>query len=106
MQAVSAPSILDRRPGLVRIEALHLLELLKGAGPEVFLIDHAAVTHYESLDAGAAVPRGSRHQPKAADHHAFDDEIHGTVRGGRSLPFQDLEVIAVVGLALCGVALL
>src|SRR6516162_1953500 len=82
MQAVSAPSILDPRPGLVRIEALHLLELLKGVRPKVLLIDHAAVTDYERLDAAAVVLRGSRHQRKASDHHAFDDEVHGTVRGG------------------------
>src|SRR6516165_2675210 len=103
---ISASSILDRRPGLVRIEALHLLELLKGVRPKVLLIDHAAVTDYERLDAAAAVFRGSRHERKASDHHAFDDEVHGTVRGGGSLPFQDLEVIAVVGLALCRVPLL
>src|SRR5215472_7707050 len=103
---IFAPSILDRRPGLVRIEALHLLELLKGVRPKVLLIDHAAVTYYERLDATAAVFRGSRHQRKASDHHAFDDEVHGTVRGGGSLPFQDLEVIAVVGLALGRVPLL
>src|SRR6516164_9007036 len=103
---ISPPSILDRRPGLVRIEALHLLELLQGARPEVLLIDPAAVTDDERLDAAAAVFRGSRYQGKASDHHAFDDEVHGTVRGGGSLALQNLEVIAVVGLALGRVPLL
>src|SRR6516225_5817701 len=103
---ISASSILDRRPGLVRIEALHLLELLKGVRAKVFLIDHAAVTYYERLDAAAAVFHWRGNERKASDHYALDDEVHGTLRCSWSLPFQNLEVIAVVGMAFCRVPLL
>src|SRR5688572_25289968 len=99
-------TLLDRRPALVGIEPLHLLERLERCGAEVLFVDHAVVADDEGLDASDAILRGGRGQREAADHHFVYDEVELSKRCRGSLSLQDLEVVPTVGLSAVGIAAL
>src|SRR5690242_16142518 len=92
-------------PGLIRVEALHLLEFVKSARSEVLLIDDTVLTNDEGLDTRLTVLGWGGYQGEASDHHAFHDVVHLTQRGRWTLPFQNLEEISVVWLGSGGVTL-
>src|SRR5688572_25930456 len=97
--------LLDRAPGPVRVEPLHLRELVERRRAEIFLVDHAVVTDDEGLEAGDAI-RGRRgHQREAPDHHLVHHEVQLAERCRRSLPLQNLEEVPAVRLGPTRVAL-
>src|ERR1700741_4562402 len=55
-------------PGLVRVEALHLLEFVKSARSEVLLIDDTSLTNDEGLDTRLTVLGWGGYQGEASDH--------------------------------------
>src|SRR6476661_703634 len=95
----------DWGPGLVRVEALHLLKLIESLETEIILVDDAVVADYERLHAGHAVLGRGGDQGETPDHHTFHYEIHFAERSGGSLSLQNFEEITVVGLGSAGVAL-
>src|SRR5689334_8733555 len=85
-------------PGFVRIEALHLREFAKGAGPEVLLEDNTVLADDEGLYARLSVLGGCGDESKAADHYSLHDIVHLAERRRGSLPFQNLEKVSMVWL--------
>src|SRR3954453_6819703 len=74
--ALAVVMVWNRRPGLVRVEQLHLAEFIESAGPEILLVHDAVVTDNECLHSRHSVFRGRRYQRKASDHHALHHKIH------------------------------
>jgi hypothetical protein len=96
---------LDRFPGCVRVETLHLFECVEGSWPEVLLIDHAVVADDEGPHTRYAILGGCSDQSKTADHRSLHDKVQFAERGCRSLPLQNLEEVAMVRLRATGIAL-
>src|SRR4030095_12085241 len=94
-----------RNPGVVRIEALHFLELFKAVHTEVLFVDNAVVANDEAFDSGYSVNRRTCNQRKSSDHDTLHNEIHLAHWSRRSLSFEDLKVIAVIRLLTRVVAL-
>src|SRR5690348_6803404 len=92
-------------PGLIRVEALHLLEFVKSARSEVLLIDDTVLTNDEGLDTRLPVLGWGGYQCEASDHHAFQHVVHLTEPCRWPLAFQNLEEISVVWLCSGGVTL-
>lgn len=87
----------DGLPGCVGVETLHLFELLECIWAEVLLVDDAIVADHERLYTGDAVLGGGGDECEAAYHHAFDDIVESSERGGSALPFEDFEEVTVIG---------
>src|SRR5215469_16009070 len=96
----------DRGPGLVRVEAIHLLELLQRVRAQVLLVDHTGVTHHERLETGLTVLGRGSDERKASEHDAFHDVVHGAKRSRGPLTLQYLEEVSVVWIGFQVVALL
>src|SRR5271167_733307 len=92
--------ILNRGPGLIRIEEFHLLEFVERPGPEVLLIDNAIVADDEGLYSGDTILGRRGDQGEAPDHHAFDHIVEPAQRSIRTLPLENLEIVAVIRLFL------
>ena len=88
-----------RGPGFVRIESLHVLELIESLRPEIFLVDNAVVADDEGPHTGDCILRRRSHEGKAPDHYSFNYEIQFAEWSCRALPFENLEEVAVVRLA-------
>src|SRR6516225_5488887 len=95
--------VLGHFPGFVGIVAVHGLEDLQRVWPQIFLIDDTAGTNDKGLHAGDAILRGRRSQCKPANHCSFDDKVHLSKGRVGSLPFQNLEIVAMVRLRLTGI---
>jgi len=93
-------------PGLIGVEKVHFLELVKRLGSQVFLVDNTVVAHDERLHPGDRVFGRGGDESKAPNHHSFYDEVHLTKRRGGPLPFQNLEEVSMVGFGTASVALL
>src|ERR1700756_881154 len=88
-----------RGPGFVRVESLHALKFIETLRPEILFVDNAVVADDEGSHSGYAIFRRRGHKGKASDHYSFHDEVQFAERGCRALPFENLEEIAVIGLA-------
>src|ERR1700722_10568702 len=95
----------NRRPGYIRVETFHLLELVQGLGSKVFLVDYAVVTDHEGAHTRYVVLSGCGDKCKAADHDSLHHEIDFTERRLPALSFQDLEKIPMVRLRANAIAL-
>src|SRR5262249_55492725 len=93
-------------PGFVRVVELRLPEDFKGVWTQVLLVNNAVKTHEETLHPRDPVFRRRCGKSKPSYHRAFDDEAHLAKRSSRTLSFQNLEVVTVIGHALVCVALL
>src|SRR6201987_6111291 len=102
----ASPAVIRGSPCFVRVVELHLPEDFKCVGTRVLLVNNAVKAHDERLHARNPVLRRRSGKSKPSDHRASDDEAHLAKRSSRALPFQNLEVVTVVGLALVCVALL
>src|SRR3974377_1576998 len=95
----------NRGPGFVRIETLHLHKLIERGRPKVLLVDNTILADHEALHPGLAVLGWCRNQSETPDHHAFHHIVHFAEWGGGSLPFENLEKIAMVRLRISRIAL-
>src|SRR6516165_29207 len=95
--------VLGHFPGFVGIVAVHALEDLERVRPQIFLINDAAGTNDKGLHAGDAILRGRRSQSKSTDHGSLDYKVHLSQWRLGSLPFQNLEIVAMVRLRLTGI---
>ncbi len=80
-----------RRPRRVRIEALHLLELVERVRPEILLVYDAVVTDDERVHSRYVILGRRSDHCEAADHDSFTTKFHSGQRRNRSLPLQDFE---------------
>src|SRR5262249_49796040 len=92
-------------PGLVRIEALHLLKFRQGIWPKVLLVNDTVVTDDKRPHPGDVIYGGCSNQGEAADHDTLHHKIHFAERSGRALALQNPEKIAMIRVRLAGVAL-
>src|SRR5215471_4048715 len=97
--------IQDRVPRLIRVETLHLLKFFETPRSEILVIDNAVLANNESSHSGYAIFGGSSDQGKASYHHVFHQIVHLTERRRWTLPFQNFEEVAVVGLGATGITL-
>src|SRR5262249_47292514 len=81
-------------PRIVRVVGRHVGSALGGARTEVLLVDGAVVVDDERHHAGVAVFRRPRDEAEAADHLALHHVVLHAARRGRSLPGEDLVVVA------------
>src|SRR5688572_16658892 len=95
----------DGLPGFIGVEAAHRGECGCGARAEILLVHHAVLADDECLHAGDGVFRWGGRQREAADHGALDDVVQPSEGRCRTLPGEDLEVVAVIRLAAFRVAL-
>src|SRR5215472_10426972 len=96
----------DWRPRFVRVEALHLYKFIECGWAKVLLIDHTVMADDECLYSGHAVFSWRGYQRKASDHYVMHHKIHLAERSGGTLPFEDFEVVAMVGRQIFAVTLL
>src|SRR5215472_9795848 len=94
-----APLLLDRSPRFVRVEKLHLLELIEGSRSKVLLVHNAVVADDETSHPRLSVFCGGSDQGKAADHYSLHHKVYLAERRSRALSLQDFEEVAMVGLA-------
>src|SRR3954452_15827235 len=73
------------RPVLVRIEGHHRRRALRRFGPEVALVDVAALADDESHHTGLAIAHRPGHDGEATDHAPIDDVVARAARRRRSL---------------------
>ena len=88
-----------RGPALGLSESIDRVRQFERLWTKVFLIDHAVVTHDERLYARDPVLRGKGYKREAAYHHVLNNEVQLAERRRRSLPLENLEKVAVKGLA-------
>src|SRR6185369_48196 len=103
---IGGPLVVGALPGLVRVVELHLLRDVEGVRPHILLVDDAVIANDEGLYPRHAVFSWNGNQSKTADHDPLDHIVKLTQWSRRSLPFQYLEIIAVVGLRFARVAFL
>src|SRR5262249_46713028 len=87
-------------PGLVRVKAIDSFCNFKCVGTEVLLIDHSVLAYHECFDASYAVLCGSGDERESPDHCAVDEVIKLAQWRSRTLSFQYLEVVTMVGFGL------
>src|SRR5262249_45211533 len=95
---------IDLLPGVVGIERRHAGGDLRGALPEVLLVNRAVMVDDEGHHARIAVPGGPGDKREAADHLAFHHVVEHAALSGRSLSGEDLVVVAVERRALAAAA--
>jgi hypothetical protein len=85
-------------PGLIGIEPVHALESLKRIRSQILLVNGPVVANDERLHSGDAILGRRCGQGKPTNHGSLDEEVDLSQRRGRTLPLQNLEIVAVLGL--------
>src|SRR4029450_11442460 len=100
------PLITSWMPGLVRIETVHAFENLQRVWPKILLVNDPAGANDERLHSGHAILSRRGCQGEPTDHRSLNNKVHLAQRRGGTLPFQNLEIVAVIRLTPLRVALL
>src|SRR6266567_3516507 len=85
-------------PSLIGIESIHAPENLKRIRSQILLVNGSVVANDERLHSGDAILRRRCGQCEPANHSSLNDKVDLPQRRGRTLPLQNLEIVAVVGL--------
>src|SRR5580704_9981135 len=96
--------LLNRFPGAIRIEALHLCKFIKTGRPKIFFIHNAVLAHHEGLDTCFTILGWSSCQSKSPNHNSLHHVVQFAERRSGSLAFQASKKIAVVRLRFNGVS--
>src|SRR6516165_12638984 len=101
-----SPVVIRGGPGFVGIVECHLIENLERVWAQVFLVNGTFITDDECHHACNAIFGRRSGKSKASDHCAFQDEIHLAQRRRRTLTFENLEVVTMVGFTFVCITLL
>jgi hypothetical protein len=86
-------------PALIGIRAVHALETFKRIGPKILVVDDPVVADDKGLYCNPILGwRCSQSEPTY--HGSLDDEVDLSQRRGRTLPLENIEIVAVIRLRL------
>ena len=93
-----SPIVVGAFPSFVRIVAIHVFHDLERVRPQFLLVDDPVRADNERLDASCTILSRCRNQRESSDHYALNHIVQPAQRRSRTLPLEDLEVLAVIRL--------